>query len=667
MLSYDQSNQSSSTQSLDKNNEQKVLNPALADYDVEFFDHETTKKAVQDLESTWKKECEVTEERRTKRYLEIDAELERQKGNLDADECWSPMRVINTNIMREQPKYAAYLTKSSRMAIFSCNEDPSVDSAVLEKDYTVKSRYKGWEQAYLKLIDGTETHGWDAIEVVYDESKPGHFSREHIGHENFWYPPDTLNTIQVADYCLRIVTYTPKDVLGFVKNNGWNLDQVMILLGKLKESKQNQKSKAGVHIKVQKVFFKNPNDGLVYVGWMNFEYCDKWLREPKPLYLGRVVKNPSDGVSMEPFSKVYETEYPIELFSYMISENERIMDQKGRVFFDEDKQEIATSLMTSFTTGVRRSSANYWARDGQANSMDSMDSAQTDVRLLPNKVFNQNVKQYQLMAPGPVVPATVNMILGQAQMESGDVNYAVQSNKSTRKTAAEVNLAKNENDLLSGVQVTLLSITIRNTEDRCFSIYSSRVKAGLIETQPKVLELLTKYTWTLKPSGDTDVIERNQKIQIMQEAWPVYQSTGASKVFLRKLTELLFPDEASQYIEAMQQEDDKLKLIQAIENVIKIFITDPNVKQKFTLSNGMPDPEILPYLQKFLELSNMGQQIIANEAQMAAKQSGKPSPSMPQSSSPQLINPPAPQPIPFSSGGGGENGISAPQDNTANG
>jgi hypothetical protein len=204
-------------------------------------------------------------------------------------------------------------------------------------------------------------------------------------------------------------------------------------------------------------------------------------------------------------------------------------------------------------------------------------------------------------------------------MESGDVNYAVQSNKSTRKTAAEVNLAKSESDLLTSVQVTLLSIALRNVYTRCFDIYIMRVKAGLITVTNPVAELINNYTWTLKPAGDIDVIERNQKITLMQQAWQVYQNTPAAQAFLINLTKLLFPDEAQQYIQQFQiadveaQKDDLL--MEAAQFIYKVVI-DP-------MTNRLK-PEFAALIPTLQNLQLKMQSVMQNSQRLMSNKTAEP-------------------------------------------
>jgi hypothetical protein len=581
----------------------------LAQYDKDFFNYKDVAcQAIKDTKRDWDNEIVKTKERRDKRYFNLDIEDEKKRGTLEKDELFTPVAIVNTNILREQAKYAAYLTKSARSCIFSCNEDSSIDPTILERDFTQKCRYNAWEIDFLRWIDGCETHAWDIVEVIFDSSKPGHFGVEHCGHENVYFPADTKD-FQQAPYVIRMIDYTAKDLIDFVKKRGWNKDQVAKVLSGGNNKKTDNKNNS--LFRIEKVSFRGDDD-FIYVGWSCSEFCDDWLREPKRLFLGKVVKN-LDGT----FTQLFETSYPLEPFIYQISENQVLMELKGRVDLDEHKQEAATSLMSSFVTSHRRAAEPYFATE--TGNGTEVEEAQSGIKIRTGEVFKVPVKQFQLKPADAMVMTVINTLIGQSQMESGDVNYAVQSNKSTRKTAAEVNLAKSESDLLTSVQVTLLSIALRNVYTRCFDIYIMRVKAGLITVTNPVAELINNYTWTLKPAGDIDVIERNQKITLMQQAWQVYQNTPAAQAFLINLTKLLFPDEAQQYIQQFQiadveaQKDDLL--MEAAQFIYKVVI-DP-------MTNRLK-PEFAALIPTLQNLQLKMQSVMQNSQRLMSNKTAEP-------------------------------------------
>jgi hypothetical protein len=579
----------------------------LSDYSKPFSDYkEVAQTAIKEVMGLWEDEITQTTARRNLRNIKINTDDERRKKTIEEDEIFAPVRLIDTNIVREQAKYAQYLTKPTRDVVLTCNEDSALDTTIIERDFTQKARYNGWEIPPLKTIDGMETHGWDSVEILLDTSKAGHFAVEHISHENLIFPTDTKD-FQSAPFVIRLCEYTTQDLVKFAKKRGWNPAQVKKVL----DGKKNDKKVANVTDtndmqkkngdnknyrlnRVEKVFFRDDN-GFINVAWSCAEFCDEWLREPKLLFNGVVGKDQQTGEVV----KYYETAYPIEPFLYRVSENEVLMDTLGRVAMDEHKQEAATSLLSSFLTSHRRAAQLYFVADGP-NDGTPIDEAQTNIKLKPGKVFKANLKQFQLNPPSEGILNGVNTIIGQSQMESGDVNYAIQSNKSTRKTSKEVSVAQDESQLLSSVQTSLLSIAMRNVRTVCFNIYQSRVTAGLISVTQNVYDMLSQYTFIVKPAGDTDVIERQQKIQLMMQAWEIYSHTGAQSVFLQTLTRLLFPDEADLYIKAFQNDDQKNQLLQKLMALLQSLIIDPQT--------GQIHPE---YQQYTKQLQQLQQQITA--------------------------------------------------------
>jgi len=231
----------------------------------------------------------------------------------------------------------------------------------------------------LKWIDGSETHAWDTLEILFDEDKPGNFDIEHCEHDKLLYPEDTKH-LQKADFLVRIVEVTPKDLSRLVKHNGFNAVEVNKILcdnnsGNLDATNGEPATRKYENKRIEKVFFKH-DDGFVYVGWSCANICDTWLRTPRKLFLGQVEKNPNfraelpiDAVNT-PYIQLYETSYPFEILPYSISENECIMQMKGRVDLDSSKQEAATSLLSTALTSFRRSANLYWAADGENDGTD---------------------------------------------------------------------------------------------------------------------------------------------------------------------------------------------------------------------------------------------------------------------------------------------------------
>ena len=108
-------------------------------------------------------------ENRNSRKLDINVEAERADGHLDEDEFLVPAHIIDTNIRREQSKYVAYVTGSMRSAIFTSITEPTTATGELERDFTDKTRYPGWQVPLFKIIDGMQLHGYSVAEVLYND------------------------------------------------------------------------------------------------------------------------------------------------------------------------------------------------------------------------------------------------------------------------------------------------------------------------------------------------------------------------------------------------------------------------------------------------------------------------------------------------------------------
>lgn len=531
------------------------------------------------------------------RYAEIDIEVERKAERIAPDEMYVPTHIIDTNIRREQSSYIQYITQSPRAVILKDLVDPSLDLSALENDLTEKLRFDGWQLSMYANIDGFQANGYGIMETVQDLNNPGELGREYVQYGDFSFIADTRD-LQKTEMIGRSYYFT-KTKLDSLMSSGneeerWNREQVMKMLKSEPNDEQAQIYSGTTTInrslyKVMKVMFRVK--GVVQVGWVCPIICDDWLRKPRPLFLGRrevnkdaaksgnlvqaaakapiggsvamaAIKqmNPSlkdshisqmkDG--LPPSDEKYETQYPYFLYPYLISENDTISNLKGRVFLDQDTQNATSSLMSATLTQARRASGLYFSKDTTDPNDDFL--MQKNVHFKTGAIINGKLKEMKLDAPDPQMFTAINLLVSANQQETSQVNFA-ESNRQqdSRKTATAIKASMQQQQQLSGVQVTLFSIAIKSQYIYEASIIKSRVLAGLIKVSPQLAALYAR-TWVVKPSGDTDVIEKQQLISAMQNAWPIMQNTGAAEPFLTDLLEKMFPDTAQKYVAAMQQQ-----------------------------------------------------------------------------------------------------------------
>lgn len=514
------------------------------------------------------------------RYAEVDIEAEREEGRLQPDELYVPQHLIDTNIRREQSAYIQYLTQSPRAVICEDELDLGVDMSLLEKDLSKKLRYPAWQLQMFGNVDGFQANGYSIMEVVYDKTKPGHVAHEHVEYGDFSFLSDTRD-LQQVEMTMRAYYFTktrlvemkgvPDPETGEIPESKFDPDQVTKLIESdptvtNTQSANDTDTQNRSLYRIKKAMFRI--NGIVHVAWCAPDVCDNWLRKPRPLFIGRVEMPQQPPISpmmgmlaklkgaiMPPAQPpqpqpVYETEFPYNLSPYLISENDTISQLKGRVYLDQDQQEAITSLISSAVTGFRRSSGLYFSKDTSDPNDDV--AMQKNIFLRSGSLINSKITSFQLAAPDTGIFGAINMLVTANQQETSQVNFAVNNRKDSRKTAKEISVAEQQAQTLSTVQVVLFSLSLQTLYTKMTSVIVSRVKCGLIQVPQNVRPFYDR-DFVLKPSGDTDVIEKQQLIQAMMQTWPVVQQTGCATVFLTDMLEMLFPLNAPKYIQAIQQ------------------------------------------------------------------------------------------------------------------
>lgn len=508
------------------------------------------------------------------RYAEVQVEAEKSSGKLAPDELYIPQHIIDSNIRREQSSYVQYVVQSPRAVILENIDNPPAETALIEKDVTSKIRFNGWQLSMFANIDGMQQSAYGIMEVVLDQSQPGELAHEYVQKQDFGITTDTKD-IQDAEIVARNYYFPKTKLLQMalpeeMGGRGFDETQVKKVIDTAPAPNSNSTLSTDAKDKslyrIQKVMFRV--GGVVNVAWSCSSVCDNWLRAPRPLFIGRrkavmdpMTNQPAMSPNGVPVTQdMMETSYPYYLYPYLISENNTISQLKGRVFLDQDTQEAASSLLSSFCTAHRRAAGLYFSKDVSDPNDDVL--MQKNVFFKTGCLINSKVTQFQLTAPSTDLLAGVQSLVTSNQQQTGQVNFAAMNRKDSRKTAAEVNASTQEQQQLSTVQVVLFSNALRNMYQCMFDIIKSRVLAGLIKVQPQ-LQQLYAARYTVKPSGDVDVIERQKMIAMMQQSWPVMQTTPANVAFLSDMLVKMFPDNAPKYLQIFQQAQQQAQSQQA--------------------------------------------------------------------------------------------------------
>lgn len=552
---------------------------------------------VKRLVDDWKTEVDSTEERRKTRDIDIDVQALRNDGSLDEDETLIPDRVIDENITREQPPFVNYLKNSRRIAIFTCLTDPEQQTQRLELEFTRGMTYTGWETAHFKCLDGSQTHGWDAVEVTFDTSKPFNVGIEHIGHDMLYYPR-TNKDLQASSEVIRAYDVTLLQLQEFVDKFGFDAEQVQYITQAIASSKKEAET-----VRVYKRYKKQK--GQVYVSWFCLMYGVRdWLYKPRPLFIG--IKKQVNGAWVD----APVTMYPIFILPYRETEKPKLIDHKGRVFLDEYKQEAQTAILSGFVNGITRAS-NVYASPSQEDGTGASLKELEDVILRGGRILSKPVQYWSPPYPDPLIIRALQYMDTNNAQETNQTNFAVMNREDSRKTAKEIGAAQQQQQLLNSVQLTLFSTHIRAVYSFCWLIVQSQALQGnikfmLVKTQQPVMNPLTgqpvidlqtgqpmlqtswvndiqalNQTYEVRAAGDVDVIQKEETVMKMKQDWAVIANTALASQFLADLMRLEYPDIGEKYAKVLEnQPTQQQQLTQQLGNVLNGILKDhPEIVQ----------------------------------------------------------------------------------------
>lgn len=527
------------------------------------YKYDEATATIGNLNSTWEPRIKEAEKRRKIRNHDVDVDALRnaKPPNLLPHETYIPVRIADTNINREKANWIAYIVQSPRAGVFQCISGKSVVTQPLEAEFTTFARYEGYEAPFFRWCDGCLTHGLDYVETIFDPSKPGHFANVHIGFGRCRYAEDTED-LQKAPCLLVDCVYSAEELDAFVENREWSASAVKLV----KDSQATREEAEGSFV-ITKFLFKD--DGVVQIGYWH-EKANDWLCAPKKLYLGKVN---DDGTPTE------ETEYPIEPLPYVVSENSRLVDCKGRVFLDMHVQEAATRGASAYINGLTLASRMIGS---PKNPTDSTTAKQTDTVIETGRVWDSPMEFYHVEPPPAECIRGVDWLINQNSNETSQVNYAAMNRTDSRKTATEISSANQQASMLNSEKVAVLGLAMRNVLRRCWEICRSQVLQGKIQSACR-----EKYNeqYVILPAGDADVIRRQEKQLKMRQDWPVVaamsQQLGVPELateFLVKIFRETYPEDGEGWANILKKGDQKTQMLMAVPQLLRgLAQQDPNV------------------------------------------------------------------------------------------
>lgn len=589
-------------------------------FEDDFDTYEKAKLKIDRLISDFTPEVSSAKINRDHRFKDIDIDTLKKNKTIPQDGFLIPMRVIDSNIRREQPSFVNYLKNSRRLVIFKSITDPYFVSTAIEDEFTRVMSYSGWDVPHFKVVDGSQTHGFDSVEVLYDSTKPGHTAVEHIGKDRLLFPRDTIS-LQSCAIIARHYSVTAKQLQNFVRQFNFNAEQVKILI-----ATADTKDK-GACIEVYKCMWKK--DGSVYVGWYSNK-CGDWLKLPELLYLG-IVEEQETPPALDPLSgQMVQSPpqltlvpidfYPIYILPYYETEQTRIIDHHGRVFLDKHKQEASTANVSQFLNGSQRASRPIPSAKTEVRKPSELQS----IELSPDKINSIPIDWNAPPYPDASMLQFQQYLDTYNSQEAGQINYAAQNRKDSRKTATEISAAREESNLLSSVQVSLYSNFIREVYTLAWRMVQSEALQGKITflvdttTGTNNIEAINQ-SFDIRAAGDVDVIKRGELIQQYKEFWPIIQTTPAAVPFLSRLVRLVFSDEGEMYSKIIEGGDPRAVLTQLVQ-----ILNDPQITQCILAAAASVPPEQKMILMQVIEQAKgIAEQYLTEQVQKNPQLEGK--------------------------------------------
>ena len=579
-------------------------------------------KIFNHLDADHKEEITRVDRRRELRKNRISLKEIRDKGQILSDELVIPDRTIDTNIRQQKSPYTKYIESPTTVLAFTDPSSPELNLTPLAVWHSDLVRVGSWKRPYFNLIDAILLHGAGYMEVVYSPNAPSHSVVEYIRREDLIFAKGTKN-IQAAGRVFRRYMVTKSQLSIIADKYGFDKTQ----LAKVETTSKGSTEE----IRLFKCFMRT-KDGRVHIAWRadNTAGCDNWLKAPEPLDLNivdvQIDQNLTAQGVIQPVSLPTPrtiTRYPLFIFPYHVEEDEVIIDVQGRAALDLHAQDMLTSLWSGTVNGVTRASRFYPTRKAAVSGETPRN---TELFTLKHGVvYEGDFNVFQPNYPNTIAIAVAEALSNKKSQEIGATNYAAMNRNDTRKTATELQFAREEADNLSGPNISLFSMNMLEMEQLRWDILRSAIQQEILIVPdraqrrfklPLSVPDVTIFSPTLiaTMAADSQVVRRAQRQSKFAEHWPIVQASPYALPYLNTFLQELFPDEFPKW----QQE-----VGQANQQVAQL--TDM-LKRSVDMLSNLPPETVPPESQEdFVNFLNTADQLV-NPQQNAQSNTGGGSP-----------------------------------------
>jgi hypothetical protein len=376
----------------------------------------------------------------------------------------------------------------------------------------------------------------------------------------------------------------------------------------------NEVNNIGDDLVIYEVFVKV--NGFVYRGWY-YKDSRQWLKQPLPFSNG--IEETVPEINIDPMAMTSEptyvskpvhlTYYPIAVKRIAITENRKHDEVEGRAVDDYHKQEAATTLMTAAVNGSTQAANTMWAPDG--SNLDGVAPAQLQFKIKNNAIWKTPMRAFTAPWPDPMIFKGIESVIQQNAMETNQVAWAVNNRKDSRKTATEIEAAQQQQGMLTGTSALVFSIFLRDVLTMAWPIVQSAAKKGTIKflievSDPAEKEAILSTQYEVKPAGDIDFVEKQQRIANIQQDLPLFQGQPIGQEMLKEYIRLRYPEKYDAWSKVLSQGNDT-QLIQGLAQALQATVTDE--------ATGQLKPEFQPEAQSLQQLQQAVQQRLAQTPQ----------------------------------------------------
>jgi hypothetical protein len=537
------------------------------------------------------------------RSNKADVEQMRSAGLLQENQTFIGVRLIHQNINQALPPLLSYLKQSPRMATFVPG-----DNAYLDQEFTRVLQYPGWEVPYIELLDGAELNGLGYMRIKHDATKLGAVAMDTVPMNEIIYDR-RLKSLQdspavLIKHVITSVTFYHWDSF---ENFDKESDGYKAIANKLLSNEVNS---VGDDLVIYETFVKV--NGFVYRGWY-YKDSKQWLKQPLPFSNG--IEETVPEINIDPMAMTSEptyvskpvhlTYYPIAVKRIAIIENRKHDEVEGRAVDDYHKQEAATTLMTAAVNGSTQAANTMWAPDGA--NLDGVAPAQLQFKIKNNAIWKTPMRAFTSPWPDPMIFKGIESVIQQNAMETNQVAWAVNNRKDSRKTATEIEAAQQQQGMLTGTSALVFSIFLRDVLTMTWPIVQSAAKKGTIKflievSDPVEKEAILSKQYEVKPAGDIDFVEKQQRIANIQQDLPLFQGQPIGQEMLKEYIRLRYPEKYDAWSKVLAQGNDA-QLIQGLAQALQATVTDE--------ATGQLKPEFQPEAQSLQQLQQAVEQRLA--------------------------------------------------------